>query len=268
MEQNSIKEIERLTLAAQDKNLPDSYRDRVTVLHDNFNLHSLEKHHHQRFRFRGTLKTNSLSDFITYVNAHKGGEGFIDAKNLSATVFFNLGDIENPGHADYTANLGLEKTAPFAALLAVEGKPLNQKQVIEYLEDWQPYIVGVAEDESETPLKSAIAAIRVLKIKARSESETRQENFAGSRSSLEEIEASSSLGLPIGFKLRCEPYLGLPLRAFFVRLAVSTDPDTPPRLSLRIMQREDHVEDIAQEFKEVLLREIKDTTLTIGNFTP
>lgn len=237
------------------------------ALPDNFNLHNLEPYQPGRRRFRGAFTTSSLADFISYVKAH-GGEGFIDADNLKARVFFNLGDKEAAGHADWHATLTPKPTAAYTAIQKINGARLDQKALTDWLEDWSTNLVPYIEGSEYGSLGKAISAIRTITIKATSEQETTQQNFAASKSALDAVEAKSRLELPAGFGFVCTPYLGLQSRSFDLRLSVLTS-SKDPVLVLRIVQMEAQQESIVQDFKRVLIDEIGDAAkLVIGNFSP
>ncbi|EIX4290841.1 DUF2303 family protein, partial [Escherichia coli] len=116
----------------------------AVALPENFRIHDLEKFNLNRFRFRGALSTASIDDFTRYSKdlADEGTRCFIDADNMRAVSVLNLGTIDEPGHADNTATLKLKKTAPFSALLSVNGERNSQKSLAEWIEDWADYLVG------------------------------------------------------------------------------------------------------------------------------
>lgn len=241
------------------------------VLPENHRLHDLRSFQPTKRRFTGKLRTSDLNDFIGYTKAHanQGAEGFIDAENLSCTMFYNLGDEATPGHADWRAELTLKGTAPYNALLEANGSRLDQAYLATWLEDWADFLTPFGQDEGVVygNVGKAVAAVRKITIKASSESESTVGDFAATRTSMEEVEARSKLELPAGFIFRCCPYLGLTDRSFRLRLQVLTG-HKEPLLVLRIVQLEAKQEAIAQEFKEVLLSDLADAaTLTIGTFS-
>lgn len=65
---------------------------------------------------------------------------------MLARSIFNIGTLDNPGHADNVASIKLKKTAPFRALLSINGDHLNQKQIAEWLEDWSDYLTAFDAD--------------------------------------------------------------------------------------------------------------------------
>ncbi|HHW4673871.1 MAG TPA: YfdQ family protein [Xylella fastidiosa subsp. pauca] len=271
MDKTAIEHIQQTAIDANKFRLPRALQDIAVAIPDNYDIRNLESLYTLRSRFRGEMKTQSITDFVQYIKTKGNGEGFINAENLSAKIFFNLGTTESPGHGDWTATLTLNPTAAYKALLDIDGKTLNQRKLIDFLEDWAPLLSATSQESlDELPLTTAINAIRKLTIKKTSESESTQGEFNTSRSKFDDIEAKSSLGLPIGFTLTTKPYLGLPERRFLLRLSVFTDEEKEkPLITLRLIQREAQQEAIAQDFKSVLFRQLEGhATLTIGTFSP
>ena len=235
-------------------------------------LTNLEPFLQGRTRFRGRLTTDSIPDFIGYTKDRAGGAGFIDTDKLGATVFFNLGDKDSPGHADHTARLDLKATPAFAAMISADGVAHSQREVIDFIEDWSHVFAAQKEVEpgvfEKVPLAKALAAIRRVKIEAKSATETTEGNFRQAQSRLDSVEASSDEGLPDTLTFTTEPYFGLQTRTFAMRLSVMTG-GREPALRFRVVGLDQAKEDIAQEFKALLLREVGDAaTMTIGTFKP
>ena len=249
--------------------LPDAL-----ILSADQKLESLERYQLLRHRYRGQLATTSLVDFCSYVKASSGAGGtvgFVNADKMASTIFFNLGTTAAPGHGDWNATLSMQPTAAFSAMLAIDGKKFSQAEMIEWLEDWSDVLVADFESSGTVPdggsLTKAIAALRKLKITAKGEATHNHGDFKGSSSTLEEVEASSQDVLPIGFRLASEPYEGLSVRSFFLKLSVLTGSEKP-QLVLRWKRKETQVEEIAREFKRVLGEGLgTGIPLTIGTFT-
>lgn len=269
MDAETIKQIGSLSIAAQIQTVPLTLQDKIMAVHGDIGIHPLEPYAPGRFRFRGSMKTASIADFIAYVKQRKG-EGYIDGDSLTAKVYFNLGDSENPGHADWHASLALKPTAAYVALQNVDGKKLGQQDAVDFLEDWMPNILGIGQEGESLAVPRCIGILRKISIEAKSKVETEQSNFKGAQSAFESIEATSENGLPEGFTFSCTPYLGLPERTFMLRLSVLTESATKtPRLVLRLVKLEAEKEAIVQDFKELLIREVGDAAaLTIGTFSP
>lgn len=265
MDANAIEKIESLALAAAGANRIDANTPALIL---GGNVKSLEFLQSGRSRFRGKFETEALSEFAGYVKSHAGGHGFIEAEWLRAIVFHNLGSDTNPGHADWTSTLTLRPTAAYAALLAIENKPLAQKQIVEWIEDWSPQLrAKFGADAEATGIAAALAAIRNLTISEKKDVTHTDKDFGASRSALEEIEAKSLGGIPSHLIFACDPFLGFASREFALRLSVHHG--DKPTLTLRIVSKEAVGEDIAREFKTRLLEEIGDAaTMIIGSFTP
>lgn len=267
----AISDLSAEAAKATQAQIPNGITHLVAVP-NGVNLENVEYSLAGRTRFRGKLATDSIPDFVTYVKQRKGGHGFIDTAKLGATVFFNLGDAEKPGHADHTARLTLQATPAYLAMLNAGGKAFSQRDALDFIEDWA-HIIGahnVSDDGafSPIPLARAIAAIRKVKIKAESTSEQTVGNFQQTNSVLESVLASSDEGLPDVLSFKTEPYLGLPERIFHLRVSVSTT-GREPSLRFRVIALEQEQDEIAKQFKSLLLGEVGDAaSMTIGTFSP
>jgi len=247
----------------------------LIALPKDYALHDLERYRLHRRRFRGSFSTSALADFITYVKRNaestSGGrpQGFISADAPEASLFFNLREQNGvPGHGDWTAALSLDKTAAYAAMLSIEGRPLTQRQLTDWIEDWQPNIVALAGDDTPITLPRAVVAISKLDISGSKTSTHTDGHFAAAKSSMESVEAKLTDTMPQQFLFECEPYTGLSARTFHLRVSILTNHEDP-RLVLRIIQKEAMQEDITREFKKLLLEELGSVAdLTIGTFKP
>lgn len=277
MDNTAVESIAKLAVDAARANVLDTHTP-VMILTDGDgaqNLQSLERYAAHRSRFRGTYRTSSLQDFARYVIANPGGRGFVEPKNLRATVIFNLyvdaNDAAVAGHADHRAELKLESSPAFCALNYANGVASQQKALIEWLEDWvdciQADYPGTPDSAADpTRLAQAIAALRKVKIKATAEAVHTDKDFGASRSALEDVEASSDIGLPRGFRFTCHPSDDLDLRTFYLRLGARTG-DDKPTFVLRWSKRDADFEAIGQNFKAKLLDAVGDkAAMLLGEF--
>jgi Uncharacterized conserved protein len=265
MDSSAIQLIQDTAIQAAASNRLNTHTPAIIIGSD---IKSTEHLGEGRSRFRGKLTTDSLDDFVTYTKDHPGGHGFVDAENIAAKVFFNLGETEAPGHGDWTAMLKLKPTAEYAAMLKVLGNRLSQRDMIDFAEDWSGNITAIAADGAQINVSKALAAVRKLTIKATAEATHTEKDFGARKSSLEEIEASADDGLPYGFGFTATPYAGLAIRSFTLRLSILTGGDKP-QLVLRAIALESAQEAIAQEFKRKLQDGIgSDARLYLGSFTP
>lgn len=222
-----------------------------------FTVHDLESRLQYRRRPRGTMTTSSLGAFGDYVKAHaeEGATVFVDQDSMTASAVLNLGNPDQPGHADNIAKLAPKKTAAYLALLAIaSGQPKAQTDVAEFIEDWQDSIACVppSEPDSDTPpadmpARKAAAAIRRITIEAMQKMEATEGQLSATRSALESVKANSGGNpLPAFIRMTCAPYSGFNERTFTCRVSVLTG-DKAPKLVLRIAQAEKHAEEMANE---------------------
>lgn len=240
----------------------------AVALPENFRIHDLEKFNLNRFRFRGALSTASIDDFTRYSKdlADEGTRCFIDADNMRAVSVLNLGTIDEPGHADNTATLKLKKTAPFSALLSVNGERNSQKSLAEWIEDWADYLVGFDANGDTIQATKAAAAVRKITIEANQTADFEDNDFSGKRSLMESVEAKTKDIMPVAFEFKCVPFEGLKERPFKLRLSIITG--DRPVLVLRIIQLEAVQEEMANEFRDLLVEKFKDSKVEtfIGTF--
>jgi uncharacterized protein YfdQ (DUF2303 family) len=230
---------------------------------------SLEHLQEGRSRFRGSYTSNSLESFADYVKSHaSSASGFVDADKMSARVFFNLGDKTAPGHGDWIATLQLKPTPEYAAMLAINGRKLEQRAMVEWIEDWASFLQPIDSNGTEIAPSKALTAIRKLTIKATSESTHQDKDFGARRSAIEDVEATADEGIPYALSFAAVPYTGLSRRTFTLRLGVLTGGDKP-QLVLRPVALESAVDAIADEFRRTLGALIGESaTLHIGIFNP
>jgi len=278
MDATAIKEIKlSQDITAANSTISDEIDKQIIALPSDFAVHNLEKYFENRTRFRGKLETKSIAAFISYANnkAIEGAATFINADTMKAMLIVNLGDNDAPGHADHTALLALEKTAPFKALLEIANQRKTQKEIAEFIEDWRNHLTASrAEDETGTfpavSIVKALHAVRKISIEAIAKSDSEVKTFGATTTSMESIDVRSDEMPPDFFYFNCEPYLGLPTRTFTLRLSVITD--RTPALVLRIVKYEEHTEQMAEEFQLTIESDLQDVepkiATYIGNFTP
>ncbi|WP_226647965.1 DUF2303 family protein [Microbulbifer variabilis] len=279
MDQSAVKEIKQCqTVATLDAAIHGKQlQTPILAAPIDFKLHDLEGYLPGRTRLRGAMHTTALKDFIEYsLGHHCAGSSacFVNPERMSAETIFNLGNSTQPGHADFSAEVALVKTAEYRALLGINGERLSQKHLAEFMEDYTDNIVCYSADGETINNSKAIAAVRRLTIESSRKEDHSVEDFKSSRSALENIEARSDEGLPAGFIFECEPYNDLKLRAFDLRLSVITGREAP-MLSVRIKRLEAIQEDMGRELETKLGEafSLDDTTSPIidtyiGTFSP
>ncbi|MGB0662819.1 MAG: DUF2303 family protein [Pontibacterium sp.] len=264
-DQSAIKELKR---SEEVKHVSDQLQDTfvpAAAVPSSVSIESLEQFQAGRVRFRGTMTTSVIAEYAAYVLEQECKECFVDMEGMTATTFFNLGDVLNPGHGDHKAVLCLSKTSAFKELLSMNGCKVAQKTLAEWLEDWRDFITSHDQDGQLLPMTKAIAAIRRITIKASAQSTHSDSDFSSTRSAMEQVEAQMAERQPSKFFFKCVPYEGLKEREFELRLSVATGGEKP-MLTLRIIRLEKQNEDIALEFKDTLTNALDDTPVRIGKF--
>ncbi|EMA2443883.1 TPA: DUF2303 family protein [Klebsiella pneumoniae] len=267
---SAIKQVQDLVLSGYYMEDIQRLACPTAVLPAGTGIESLERFSSERFRFRGAMETTSIDDFVRYSSGYakenEKARCFIDADNMLARSIFNIGTLDNPGHADNVASIKLKKTAPFRALLSINGDHINQKQIAEWLEDWSDYLIAFDADGNTMKIAQAAQAVRRITIQQTNASDHEDGDFSGKKSLMQSIEASSKDVMPVAFEFKCVPYEGLGERAFSLRNSLLKSND--PVFVLRIVQLEAQEEAIANEFRDLLIGKFdgKPVEAFIGTF--
>ncbi|HIE9099912.1 TPA: YfdQ family protein [Klebsiella pneumoniae] len=270
LDSGTFQQVKDLVLSGYHLNDIHGLACPTALLPKNTSIESLERFAFERFRFRGAMDTTSIDDFVRYSVAYAQEEEkarcFIDADNMLARSIFNIGTLDNPGHADNVASIKLKKTAPFRALLAINGDHLNQKQIAEWLEDWSDYLLAFDAGGNTMTIAQAAQAVRRVTIQQATQADHEDSDFSGKKSLMQSIEASSKEVMPVAFEFKCVPYEGLGERRFSLRNSLLKSSD--PVFVLRIVQLEAQEEAIANEFRDLLIGKFdgKPVETFIGNF--
>lgn len=270
LDNSAIQQVKDLVLAGYHLADVQGLSCPTVTLPEGTSIESLERFSIERYRFRGAMDTTSIDDFVRYAigyaNTELNARCFIDAENMRARSIFNIGTLDKPGHADNVSTIQLKKTAPFRALLAINGDRLNQKQIAEWLEDWSDFLTAFDASGNTMTIAQAAQAVRRVNIKQVSESAHEDEDFSGKKSLMESVEASSKEVMPVAFEFKCVPYEGLTERRFSLRNSLLKSGE--PMFVLRVVQLEAQEEAIANEFRDLLIEKFdgKPVETFIGNF--
>ncbi|MBW4978303.1 YfdQ family protein [Marinobacter adhaerens] len=251
----------------------------VAALPVGVSVTDLEEYLQERRRYRGSMATNLIEEFVEYVTATTEAYGdlpgmsaypcFVSPATMSAQTYFNLGDIENPGHGDHFAELKLKKTEAYKQLLETNGRKFDQQNLAEWLEDWKDHLEAIAEDGTTTvPMAAAVSAVRRITIGTNAEATSETHTLSNRRSAMAEVEARNKDQFPCFLKFTCEPYQGLEERTFTLRLSLITS--EKPVIIPRIVRLETAEEEMAQELEEKLRSGFEDTPVKtfVGSFNP
>lgn len=244
--------LEQQAIIAADTAVAGAFRsDGAVALPDHFKLHDIEAMLPYRRRARGAMHTPLLADFAEYVKTRRvpGSAVFVNPDRMQAVAVLNLGTVEKPGHADDLAVLAEDMTAEYKALLAIaDGRGRAQRDIAEFLEDWEPHIT-CRDGETMLPTVRAIAAVRRMTIEALRKQETAEQSLSAEQSTFESIAATSKEPLPTFITFTCGAYAGLAPRPFVMRMGVGTGGDKP-MLQLRIINHELHKQEMARELAQ------------------
>jgi uncharacterized protein YfdQ (DUF2303 family) len=245
----------------------------TVALPSDYKLHDLEQYLPNRRRMRGVMETESLASFVAYVsvNEEPGTAVFVDQNAMTATAVLNLGQPDEPGHADNIAMLKPVKTAAYRALLAhANGNGYAQKAIAEFMEDWADNLACFGVDGSPIRVPQAVAAVRKITIDAMRKIESEEQSLGASKSAFESVQASSKEPLPTLILFTCQPYADLDNRQFALRLGVLTGESTP-KVNLRISKLEEHQEAMANELASKIIDEFGEDTppnkVMLGSYT-
>ncbi|HED3038279.1 TPA: DUF2303 family protein [Citrobacter freundii] len=270
LDSSTFKQVKDLVLSGYHLNDIHGLACPTALLPEGTGVESLERFSLERFRFRGAMTTTSIDDFARYskgyASASEPARCFIDADNMTASSVFNIGTLDNPGHADNVASITLKKTAPFRALLQIDGQRLKQKQIAEWLEDLSDYLLAFDADGNTMQISQAAQAVRRITIQQATQQDHETSDFAGKKSLMQSVEASSKDVMPVAFEFKCVPYEGLGERRFSLRNSLLTSDE--PCFVLRIIQLEAQEEEIANEFRDLLISKFEGESVEtfIGNF--
>ena len=270
LDSGTFKQVKDLVLSGYHLNDIHGLACPTALLPEGTGIESLERFSLERFRFRGAMTTTSIDDFARYSKGYASDSEparcFIDADNMTARSVFNIGTLDNPGHADNVASITLKKTAPFRALLQIDGQRLKQKQIAEWLEDWSDYLLAFDADGNTMQISQAAQAVRRITIQQATQQDHETSDFAGKKSLMQSVEASSKDVMPVAFEFKCVPYEGLDERRFSMRNSLLTSDE--PCFVLRIVQLEAQEEEIANEFRDLLISKFEGESVEtfIGNF--
>lgn len=213
LDSSAINQVKELVLSGYHLNDIHGLACLTTILPEGTAVASLERFALERFRFRGAMDTTSIDDFVRYSAGYakedEKARCFIDADNMLARSIFNIGTLDNPGHADNVASIKLKKTAPFRALPADQRRspqPEENRRMAGRLEQ-----LPVASDADGNTMKIAQAAqaVRRVTIQQTNASDHEDGDFSGKKSLMQSIEASSEDVMPVAFEFKCVPYEGL-----------------------------------------------------------
>lgn len=236
----------------------------LIALPEGVKIQDLESHMDHRTSYRFNFSTKSIADFGRYCKEFDkvGAKCFVNSDRMYSESIFDLGSEDQPLHQRHKAKLVLDKTVAFRALLEVNGGQLSQKDVANFIEDWSDNVIVLSRDGHPMSFDKASKQLREITIEQVRNSDSKVDDFGESMSTFEKIEAKNKAFIPAKIIFTCNPYHGLEDREFTVRVSILTGGQRPT-ISLRIIKLEAQEEDMAEEFKEILSNQFKDSKLEV-----
>lgn len=194
----------------------------IVLLPEKMQAHSLERFRLKPTRQRGTFETSDMESWKAYV-AHRKDTArvFVDEDEMNALAVLNFHD--GGGLADWQddiAELLMMPSQPFQSVLDMVpagAAVVTQQSLLDWMDDWAPYLSTHRADGSVQLLPEARKAIADLTVesvrKARSNVD---QHFARERTAAERISIGDQV--PRTIKMTCPPYRGMQARD--VRLGI------------------------------------------------
>lgn len=256
----TIEHMQKMPIAvvAQEQIEALNLHSNVVLIPDGYKTQSLESYQKHKDRYDFKYSTQSIPDFVEYAKEfdNEGSKCFI-TQDMTAYVIFDLGTVEKPGHSLHNAALSLHTTAAYRALLDNANKKMSQKQMVEFLQDWEDFLkITNLTGDIITP-RQAANLYSNLTLEKVNEAKSSIGDYHESMEAMERIEAKASESLPGFAEFKCVPYFGLTNRHFTIKFQLNKQSDSFS-LQYRIIQLENEQEDILNEFKSILVKEFKD----------
>jgi len=201
----------------------------VVALPNEMKVIDLEKYLAAPTCMRSGLVTTDEDSFVEYVKNNKadGSACFINPDTMSAIMIFDYGSTDKPLHGQHKATLNMRKTVEFQSLLEKNAARNSQRDISEWMEDWNSIIRCKNSKGDDISTAEAFAAVRSITIEQIKKGEHVTENFRESRSRMDSTEVSNALKMPAIITFICKPYEGLEERTFNIRVSVLTGGEKP-----------------------------------------
>lgn len=260
MNVNEVDAISRLTYAERANSW--AHDNGIIIIPDGYKTENLERFTSAPKLFRGQFKTESIADFVKYIN-NNGDEGngtaiYIDRENMTAKAILDKGCIEVPEWGAHTAHIAVKKSPEYVKLLRLESQTLSQTDLLDFIEDWEAHFYFYDSDGASIAINDAINNIRRTTVTSTSKTESAAGNFKAEKSFLEDIEITMSGGStpPAAFMFSCIAHDFLNAKQLRCILRAITDGKTVS-FKYRIVGLEKTQTELANEFAELLQREIE-----------
>jgi uncharacterized protein YfdQ (DUF2303 family) len=259
--------IQKIIDLGQERNRIDFGAIPAAIISQNSKVESLEHLLENPLHHKAKFITSVFDDFVGYCkencNADQHSTIYIDQKAMCARAIFDHGYADDPQWGHHNANLILDKTPEFAALLENNNKDLSQQDFVDILIDWQKFVKLGDEENADLAFKDAINRIRKLTVTSLSKAESEVGNFSANKSALESVEVSAgSTKPPAALLWTVTPYEGFTSRTFAAEIRAVVKGDSI-KLRYRITQLESGINDIANEFRDRIKQALAEDSINI-----
>lgn len=205
----------------------------AAVIPEGYKLVALEPHMHKPHDFSGHFKTDDIMAMDDYLAtfATPRTRVFVDPANMSALAIFDHGQPDDPSWRTHKATLALRVAPEFDALLALNGRDLKQRQILDFIADWHPLLAFAGEGEDVITPAVAIQRLQKLETTATLNASVEEKDTAQARSLSERRSVTSKP--PTTLTLTTPLYLGMEPRDITARLIYVADKE--PAIKLRIV---------------------------------
>ena len=246
--------------------------DDVILVPQGIDMRDVEIYQEYRRRFRGTFETDDILAFGGYVirSAQPVEQPPLVYVNApEAVCYFDQGDAVHPGHCDHRAELTVTWTPFWKAMREIAGRWQTQRDLIEWLIDWNQELSGIDKDGATMTVEQIIAAVRRIDVQSSAKSTTNVDNMAESRSRFQQMRADNEEALPKQILFSQPAYFETDIVEGKMDVYLSLEEDNPPRIKLRLRSAEAVEDFVKASFEKAVSEACASKALTIkGRFQP
>lgn len=243
--------------------------DGLLALPQHVGLQDLNKYQPYKRFYTGNFITKHIGEFVKWLVESK--QRFADPviivsdEDMEAqAVLDHINAAGAPLHGYDTGKVKLKRSANYTELLnfVLNGASTHRK-IAEFVEDNAHLIIGFdAAGNAIEPIQMAERIRNIKELKQQSASKIAGVTDDSMLYQSSHNVSSDAGAIPIGLKFTCEPYLGLPTRAFEVRFNwVGEDAG-----KMRIVNHEAKIEEMGIQFCDLLQEQMTEAEIDIKKF--
>lgn len=256
-----------LALGAQKLDKLDMTHYPAALIPSESELVSLERFGRLPHRQRARVSFTRIDDFSKYVNAESDELTvvMIEPDGSGAVAGIDFGSKDNPGWKEHEAKLKLPTTPEWDAIRALCSQSQDQRELVDWIEDWDDMCVLHGTDGEQINSGVAIGSIRSVTLESISKVTAEDADYEASLSTLDRIAAKSEKGqLPAVIKARCRIYECLDEVDVMIRVRILTGRQKPA-FQCRISARERLLDDAAKQVEAKLRAGCAVDRIYVGN---